>query len=497
LGTFDARLLPLEHAAWRDQPAQAPALSLPADHGVFLTYTSGTTGTPKASVLTHRGVANYLGTVLDRFGYTPRDRALLFAPLSFDASLEEIFTPLIAGAALVIGEEDVKRSVPALLDCCRAQAISVLTLPTAYWRVLGEQLAAEPAARPASVRLISVGGEKITTEAIRQWQRGGAAEAIALYNIYGPSECSIGCIVDRVDIERALEDGEIYLREPVANAQLHVLDAHGNRVPAGMPGELYVGGAGVSQGYRGRAALTAERFVPDPFSSAAGARLYRSGDQVRYDLDGRLHYLGRADFQLKVDGIRVEPEEIQAVLESHPAVAQAIVLAGERQHARNPLIGYVTLDRQGGAPAARATGTDGAALVDYLRERLPRHMVPAQVVVMEAFPLTTNQKVDRRALLAVAANDAVVAAPALSGTESALLALWHELLGDTRFGIDDNFFSLGGSSLLAIRINSRVEAAFAVRLPVAALFDCPTVRALAALVERLREGSVAGGAREA
>ncbi|WP_333982202.1 amino acid adenylation domain-containing protein [Burkholderia gladioli] len=497
LGSFDGRRLPLEHAAWRDQPAQAPALSLPADHGVFLTYTSGTTGTPKASVLTHRGVVNYLGTVLDRFGYTPRDRALLFAPLTFDASLEEIFTPLIAGAALVIGEEDVKRSVPALLDCCRAQAISVLTLPTAYWRVLGEQLAAEPAARPASVRLISVGGEKITTEAIRQWQRGGAAEAIALYNVYGPSECSIGCIVDRVDIERALEDGEIYLREPVANAQLHVLDAHGNRVPAGMPGELYVGGAGVSQGYRGRAALTAERFVPDPFSTAAGARLYRSGDQVRYDLDGRLHYLGRADFQLKVDGIRVEPEEIQAVLESHPAVAQAIVLAGERQHARNPLIGYVTLDRQGGAPAPRATGTDGAALVDYLRERLPRHMVPAQVVVMEAFPLTTNQKVDRRALLAVAANDAVVAAPALSGTESALLALWHELLGDTRFGIDDNFFSLGGSSLLAIRINSRVEAAFAVRLPVAALFDCPTVRALAALVERLREGSVAGGAREA
>ena len=488
LGRFTGTRLPLERAAWQAHDAVAPSIKVGPDHGVFLTYTSGTTGAPKAAVLHHRGIVNYLGTVIGRFGYTSRDRALLFAPLTFDASLEEIFTPLCAGASLFIGDETVKRSVPALVETCRAWRISVLTLPTAYWRVLGEHLAASGGADAlATVRLVSIGGEKITPEAIRQWSRAGASR-IALFNIYGPSECSIGCIVDRVDIVQVLEEGELTLRDPVANAHLHVLDTHGQPVPAGMPGELYIGGTGVSHGYRGRPALTAERFVPDPFTATPGARLYRSGDQVRYDPDGRLHFLGRTDFQVKVDGIRVEPEEIQAVLESHPDVAQAIVLAGDQQHARNPLIGYVTLERWASGDAHRgvATGTDGAAFVDYLRERLPMHMVPARVVVMDAFPLTTNQKIDRRALLPAAANDAVVTAPVLSATETALLAIWRELLGDERFGIDDNFFSLGGSSLLAIRINSRVERVFAVRLPVAALFDSPTVRALAVLVEQLR-----------
>ncbi|MBG1251485.1 non-ribosomal peptide synthetase [Burkholderia pseudomallei] len=484
LGRFDGKRLALDGAARHAGDAPAPAAEATPDHGVFLTYTSGTTGAPKASVLHHRGIVNYIGTVIERFGYTCGDRAMLFAPLTFDASLEEIFAPLCAGASLYIGDENVKRSVPALVDACRAQRISVLTLPTAYWRVLGEHLAANGgAAGLGAVRLVSIGGEKVTLEAIRQWHRATAGR-IALYNIYGPSECSIGSIVDRIDVARALEDGEIYLHRPVANAHLHVLDACLNPVPADMPGELYIGGVGVAHGYHGRPALTAQRFVADPFAAAPGARLYRSGDRVRYDLEGRLHYLGRTDFQVKVDGIRVEPEEIQAVLEAHPDVAQAVVLAGEARHARNPLIGYVILEKAP-ARARAATGTDGAAFVDYLRARLPAHMVPAQVVVMDAFPLTTNQKVDRRALL-LAANDAVVAAPALSPTETALLALWRELLGNDAFGVDDNFFSLGGSSLLAIRINSRVEAMYAVRLPVAALFDCPTVRALAVLVERLR-----------
>ncbi|AJX35693.1 non-ribosomal peptide synthetase [Burkholderia oklahomensis] len=484
LGRFDGKRLALDGAAWRTRDAVAPAIDATPDHGVFLTYTSGTTGAPKASVLHHRGIVNYIGTVVERFGYARGDRAMLFAPLTFDASLEEIFAPLCAGASLYIGDENVKRSVPALVDTCRAQRISVLTLPTAYWRVLSEHLAASGgAAELGAVRLVSIGGEKVTLEAIRQWHRATAGR-IALYNIYGPSECSIGSIVDRIDVERALEDGEVYLHHPVANAHLHVLDACLNPVPADMPGELYIGGVGVAHGYHGRPALTAQRFVADPFAAAPGARLYRSGDLVRYDLEGRLHYLGRTDFQVKVDGIRVEPEEIQAVLESHPEVAQAVVLAGEARHARNPLIGYVILEKAP-AGARAATGTDGAAFVDFLRARLPAHMVPTQVVVMDAFPLTTNQKVDRRALL-LAANDSVVAAPALSATETALLALWRELLGDDTFGIDDNFFSLGGSSLLAIRINSRVEAMYAVRLPVAALFDCPTVRALAVLVERLR-----------
>lgn len=268
LGRFDGKRLALDGAARHAGDAPAPAAEATPDHGVFLTYTSGTTGAPKASVLHHRGIVNYIGTVIERFGYTCGDRAMLFAPLTFDASLEEIFAPLCAGASLYIGDENVKRSVPALVDACRAQRISVLTLPTAYWRVLGEHLAANGgAAGLGAVRLVSIGGEKVTLEAIRQWHRATAGR-IALYNIYGPSECSIGSIVDRIDVARALEDGEVYLHRPVANAHLHVLDACLNPVPADMPGELYIGGVGVAHGYHGRPALTAQRFVADPFAAA-------------------------------------------------------------------------------------------------------------------------------------------------------------------------------------------------------------------------------------
>ncbi|MDQ1815072.1 amino acid adenylation domain-containing protein [Massilia sp. CCM 9210] len=492
LGDFDGQRLMLAEQAWRHCPVAPPLVDVLPGYGVFLTYTSGTTGGPKASVQHHRGLVNYIATVIERFQYRPGDRGLLFAPLTFDASIEEIFLPLCAGGSLYIGDDDVKRSVPALLETCRSEAISVLTLPTAYWRVLGEYLATQDPAAAAwgPVRLISVGGERLTIEAIRLWQRATAGQ-VALCNIYGPSECSIGSIVDAIDLEHTQRDDEVYLRRPVANVHLHVLDAFMNPVPAGLPGELYIGGAGVAHGYHGRPALTAERFVPDPFARGEGGRLYRSGDLVHYDLDARLHYLGRADFQVKVDGIRIEPEEIALVLESHPTVAQAIVLAEAGRQLRNPLIGYVTLDKS--SEQWVAAGTDGTVFVDYVRQRLPAHMVPARVVVLEAFPLTVNQKVDRRALL-LAANDpsappasvAAVATTSLNPTETALLALWHELLGSDSFGADDNFFSLGGNSLLAIRINNRVEALYAVRLPVAALFESPTVRGLALLVDRLR-----------
>nr|ADU90660.1 putative syringomycin synthetase [Collimonas sp. MPS11E8] len=493
LENFDGQRLALAEDTWRLRATTAPLVDVLPAYGVYLTYTSGTTGGPKASVQHHRGLVNYVATVIERFAYRSSDRGLLFAPLTFDASIEEIFVPLCVGASLYIGDDSDRRSVPALLETCRAQSVSILTLPTAYWRILSEYLATlDPAAAAwGRVRLASVGGERLTIEAIRLWRRATAGK-VALFNIYGPSECSIGSIVDRIDIELVQDDADVYLRQPVSNVHLHVLDAYMNPVPAGIAGELYIGGAGVAHGYRQRPQLTAERFVADPFAPLAGGRLYRSGDLVRYDLDARLHYLGRIDFQVKVDGIRVEPEEIQIVLESHPTVAQAIVLAEEGQQSRNPLIGYVTLDKSSGLHAA--TGTNGAVLVDYLRARLPAHMVPTRVVIMEAFPLTPNQKVDRRALLLAANDPQLKAAPTLSSaTESAVLALWRELLGSDAFGIDDNFFSLGGNSLLAIRINNRVEAMFAVRLPMAAVFEQPTVRRLALLIDRLCVEHESGG----
>jgi len=484
----------LMEAPWQNSATLPPAVPVHPDSALYLTYTSGTTGTPKAVVLQQRGIVNYIGTVLARFRYRETDRALLFAPLTFDAALEEIFAPLCAGASLCIDEAASQRSLPALLDVCRARAITILTLPTTYWRALTEQLSlsGQRAAnsRPlAGVRLLSIGGEKATADGVRAW-REATQGAVELWNIYGPSECSIGCIVDRIDSGQALTDAAVYLRDPVANMHLYVLDAQLNPVPAEMPGELYIGGAGVAHGYHRRPALTAERFVPSPLALTAGQRLYRSGDLVKYDVAGNLHYLGRADFQIKVDGMRVEPEEIEAALEAHPEVARAVVLAVDAPRAaKNPLCGYVTLEPTAPGRAVQSE-IDGAALIAYLRGRLPPYMVPARINVLDTLPLTVHQKVDRRALALSAQDAEAVAQPvALAGsaTETTLLALWRELLNDAHIGVTDDFFAIGGSSLLAIRLGSRIERAYQLRLPAATLFDYPTVRALAQRIETLRQ----------
>ena len=487
---FGGRIIPLDASAWTHAPATSPAVNVTPDYGVFLTYTSGTTGVPKGAVLHHRGIINYVGNVVERLGYSPSDRGLLFAPLTFDASLEEIFAPLCLGASLYIGDEHMKRSVPALLETCHRHGITVLTLPTAYWRVLSEHLSGHEAdSRPlGAVRLVSIGGEKMTIEATRRWHRATAG-SVDLFNIYGPSECSVGSIVDRVDLDGVFAAGEIYLHHPIVNAELHLLDAHLSPVPAESAGELYIGGAGVGHGYHQRPALTAQRFVPDPFSATVGARMYRTGDLASYDLDGRLQFIGRVDFQIKVDGIRLEPEEIESALEGHQDVAQAIVLARPDPAGRVRLTGYATLKLHNRA-------ADGKALVAYLRERLPAHMVPGRIIVLDAFPLTRNQKVDRRALPEIDDIAPVATTPALSPTESGVLALWRMLLAEDSLGLDDNFFELGGSSLLAIRINSRIEDEFGVRLSAAAVFEQPTVRMLSALIDGLRaeDGSAACGA---
>ena len=474
---FAGHVVSMARDRWQDAPRHLLGASVIPESPVYLAYTSGTTGEPKASVLSHRGISNYVSTVRERFRVTPDDRFLLFAPLSFDASLEEIFVPLSSGASLHVGPQDGKTSVAALVELCREAAITVLILPTAYWHLLAEHIAAVGAGALPTVRLISIGGEKALLSTVERWTAltdGG----IELWNIYGPSECSVGCIVDRMDDAEAYDGRDfIPLRHPVANVELHVLDEHLDPVPPGVDGEVYVGGAGLGHGYHRRPALTAEKFIPNPFG-APGSRLYRTGDLVRLDPAGGMEFLGRTDFQVKIDGIRVEPGEVESCLERHPAVAKAVVMPRRVGTAENHLVAYVTGADTGAQPEA-------GELLAYLRGRLPAYMVPAALHVLDAFPLTTNQKIDRAALgeLALQRREAV---PAANETEALLLAAWRELLPEAGFGVTDELFSLGAGSLLVIRLITRIDVQTGVRLSVRDIFEHPTVRQLAELVERRR-----------
>jgi amino acid adenylation domain-containing protein len=472
---FSGQIIPMERERWRDLPRHLLGVSVIPEYPVYLAYTSGTTGQPKASVLSHRGISNYVSTVRDRFRITPKDRFLLFAPLSFDASLEEIFVPLCSGASLHIAPPESKSSVSALIELCRRAQITILILPTAYWRLLAEEIAAVGGSALPTVRLISIGGEKAPLPTVQKWTEL-TANRIELWNIYGPSECSVGCVVDRLE-DVGVSNGIDFLplRHAVENVELYVLDEHLDPVPPAVDGEVYVGGVGLAHGYYGRPALTAEKFVPNPFGEP-GSRLYQTGDLVRMDRAGGMQFLGRTDFQVKIDGLRVEPGEVESALERHPDVTKAVVIPKRIGTADNHLVAYVTL-RQG---ALEATPE---ALLAYLRCRLPSYMLPVALYVLEEFPLTANQKIDRAAL-----SDHVTPvrerAPAESEMEEFLLSTWRQLLPDASIGVTDDLFSLGAGSLLVIRLITRIDVQTNIRLTVRDIFEHPTIRKLAPLVEQ-------------
>ncbi|HEX8355631.1 MAG TPA: condensation domain-containing protein, partial [Pyrinomonadaceae bacterium] len=334
------------------------------------------------------------------------------------------------------------------------------------------------------------GGEALTGAALGWW--GRHAPRVRVVNEYGPTEAVVGCCVEGVAAGEAAQGGAVPIGRPIANARLYVLGVWGEVVPAGAPGELYIGGAGVARGYLNRPGLTAERFVPDPFSEEPGARLYRTGDVVRHLADGRLEYLGRSDQQVKVRGFRVELGEVEAALNQHPGVREAVAAVSEEGGHRR-LVGYVVPVDAEGAREELSAGE----LRRHLSERLPEHMVPSLFVFLDALPLTPNGKVDRKALPApeAAAQEAgrERAAPR-TPDEEILCAVWEEVLGISRIGVRDNFFDLGGHSLLATQVISRVKQIFEVELSLRNVFESPTVEGMADCVARARRSPAARSA---
>ena len=442
------------------QPTTAPGNTLHPHNTAYVIYTSGSTGKPKGVVVSHQNIvrlvhkANYVDLTAD-------DVVLHLAPLAFDASTFEIWGALLNGARLVIYPDGVV-DLPRLRSVIAQQQISVLWLTAALFH----QVVDEDVEALAGVRQLLAGGDVLSVAHVRRVIE--ALPGCTAINGYGPTEGTTFSACFAVPDVAAIAD-TVPIGRPITNTQVYVLDSGLEPVPIGVVGELYVAGAGLGRGYVGRCGLTAERFVANPFG-LAGSRMYRTGDLARWRPDGVLEFLGRADQQVKLRGFRIEPGEIEAVLLRHPAVAQAVVVAREDAPGQKRLVAYVV------AGADRAI--DVAALRGQLGASLPDYMVPSGIVVLASLPLTPNGKLDRGALPAPDLTPQVVRLPR-TFQEEALCTQFAEVLGLHEVGIDDNFFALGGNSLLAIRLISRIRATLNVEIAIRNLFEAPTVDALA------------------
>ncbi|MFJ2766914.1 non-ribosomal peptide synthase/polyketide synthase [Streptomyces sp. NPDC087300] len=427
-------------------------------HPAYLIHTSGSTGRPKGVAVTHAGIDSLSATQIDRFGVAGGSRVLQFASVSFDAAAWELCMALLSGAALVMApKEDL--APDRLGALCVRQGVTHMTLPPALLPVVA------PEDFPSGGVLV-VAGEECPREVAARWSAGRT-----MFNAYGPTESTV-CVTVSAPLSAGGRPGPVPIGVPVDNTRVYVLDGGLRPVPAGVVGELYVSGAGLARGYAGQSRLTAERFVACPFED--GQRMYRTGDLVRRRADGQLEFAGRADDQVKVRGFRVEPGEIEAVMTEHPAVTRAAVVA----RAGDVLVGYAVRDA-----AATPTDTELAASVrDFVRARLPEYMVPSAVVLLGELPLTSNGKLDKAALPV----PEFIAGPSFRAprtpAEEVLCALFADVLGASQVGVEDSFFDLGGHSLLATKLVSRIRSAFGAELGVKALFEAPTVAALARLV---------------
>ena len=449
-----------------------------ATNGAYLMYTSGSTGTPKGVLVEHGGLVNFVESAVAYYALKPSDRVLQLCSTSFDISVEEIFCSLASGATLAIADPTMRGGVATLLSACERLGITVLDLPTAYWHELVAAAEATATKLPSGLRLIIVGGERLEPESLAAWHRLSSGSGCRLLNTYGPTEATV--VTTWFDASQATGERsgrEVPLGRPLPNVEVFVLDRHLRPVPIGCAGEVYIGGAGLARGYLGRPALTAERFLPHPFTASPGARLYRTGDLARYRADGNLEFVGRADGQVKIRGFRVEPGEVEAVLARHPAVASCVVVAQEDGPGDRRLVAYAGL-----VPGGRASSEE---LRRFAAQDLPDYMAPAAVMVLDALPLTPNGKIDRKALPAPSRSGHAPRPAKLAPqttTERELARIWEELLGIDSIGITESFFELGGDSLMAVRLMARLQNAFGHDLPLATLLEEPTIERLAALL---------------
>ncbi|ANW03876.1 non-ribosomal peptide synthetase [Bradyrhizobium icense] len=423
----------------------------------YVIYTSGSTGLPKGVMVRHDAVTNFLATMAERPGMTAKDRVLGLTSLSFDIAVLELWLPLTIGACVVLADRAAAHDPARLKAMVVKHGVTMIQATPSAWRMLLDH---DGPSLPASCRVLC-GGEALPPDLARRL----VAQAGEVWNLYGPTETTVWSARHRLDAK----DDRPLLGGPIGNTTLHILGNDLNLAPIGVAGELYIGGAGLARGYWRRGALTAERFIPDPFGPP-GARLYRTGDVARWRADGVIEYIGRADHQVKIRGFRIELGEIEARLLEQDGVRSAVVVAREVGAARQ-LVGYVS----------GAAWLDAAALKAALSSVLPDYMVPARIVVLERLPLTPNGKIDRKALpvpdqLATSTERVAPRTP----VETALAEIWADLLKQPDIGVTDNFFELGGDSLTAVQLVSRIKRDLGHDLPLNRLFEMTTVETMAA-----------------
>ena len=441
----------------------------------YMIYTSGSTGKPKGVVVTHANVLHLFAATQPHYHIDERDVWMLFHSYAFDFSVWELWGALLYGGRLIVVPYLTSRSPAAFWELLCARQVTVLNQTPSAFRQL---LANVPLQERSSLRLVIFGGEALTPEALQPWLVRYGDEQPRLCNMYGITETTVHVTQQWMSAEQCAEASRSVIGQPLNGLQLYLLDAHLQLVPALCAGELYVGGGGLARGYHKRAALTAERFLPDPFDDGRGGRLYRTGDLGRRLPDGQIEYVGRLDQQVKIRGFRIELGEIEAVLAEHQDVREAVVVAGENAEQDRRLTAYLVTKSE--------VEPSLAELRRFVAERLPAHMVPASFVRLQELPLTRNGKIDRAALPAaenfIGATEQDYVGPR-TALEEILCGIWVELLSVARVGVHDNFFQLGGHSLLATRVLARVRDAFEVELPLRSLFESPTIAGMAQQIE--------------
>ena len=463
--------LDTDWSAFAAEPVHDLAVALTPLNVAYVIYTSGSTGQPKGVMNTHLGICNRLLWMQDAYQLTSDETVLQKTPFSFDVSVWEFFWPLLAGARLVVAKPEGHRDSAYLIDLIKREKVTTLHFVPSMLQVFLED---ERARECESLKRVICSGEALSRELQERYYERMAGE---LHNLYGPTEAAVDVTFwacERESLRRVVPIGK-----PIANTQIYVLDERLEAVPAGVAGELFIGGVNLARGYLNRAELTAEKFIPHPYSGSEGERLYRTGDIVRWLADGNVEYLGRLDQQVKIRGFRIELEEIRVSLMQHPDVKEAVISTHGDSIENRRLAAYIV--------AAAERELSSSELRDYLTQRLPEYMIPSVFVMLEKLPLTPNGKIDHRALPRPEGHNVGLkneyVAPR-TDVEQLLRDIWHEVIGIEKIGVHDNFFDLGGHSILLLKVQRKIREGFQHELSLVELFKYPTIHLLAERLKR-------------
>jgi len=447
-----------------------------SDNLAYVIYTSGSTGLPKGVLVTHQNLVNHSNAIASKYNLSSSDKVLQFAALSFDVALEEIFPSWLSGATVVLRSQEMFADFAMLVKFINAERLTVLNLPAAFWHEWVLDLSQSQEYLPSCLRLVVVGSEQVQWSRVNMWQKHVGSH-IKLYNAYGLTEVTITATVYQTDLRNQEEKtGGLPIGRPIANTQVYILDSNLQPVPVGVLGELYIGGDGLARGYLNHPQLTSEKFIQNPFFNSKSERLYKTGDLARYSRDGNIEFIGRIDNQVKISGFRIELGEIEAVLNSHPQIQQAVVIAKEDISGKKGLVAYVVFDES----------LTTKEICEFLRQKLPKYMIPSAFVTLDTLPLTPNGKVNRKSLPAtddVFRENEYVAPRTQS--EKIIVSIFAKVLGVQNIGIHDNFFELGGHSLLATQVISYCRQAFQIDFPLRYLLEKPTVAGVANVIDTI------------